>query len=273
MECTPNNVLYAENDEVPVFIDYETVLNFPIPVCLVKYHFIQALRSSYILNFDDVFSKEEVSSHLEVVVDVLEDMQKAYYHYYYCYMTRLGAETDGALSAIEYLYKWESKSFTDQLAKIESAKFWWEQYSGRQQAHIELQNAQIEELRKSNEYWEQYSGRQQTHIELQSTQIEELRKSNAYWERYSGRQQAHIELQNAQIEELRKSNAYWEQCNGRQQAHIELQNTQIEELRESNAYWEQYSGEQQAHIDAQNFWMNEIKATRWYKLFHRRSKE
>lgn len=76
-EATPTNILFSANIDKPIFIDYEQLFLFPIPISVIKYYFLIAL-SLIINDLFDVLSEEEIklkvgTSNIKVCKRLYED--------------------------------------------------------------------------------------------------------------------------------------------------------------------------------------------------------
>jgi SAM-dependent methyltransferase len=159
-EAIPGNVLFNDDDTTPIFIDYEFVWDFPVPVALVKYHFIRVL-SNYFNVFYEMISENEIAERLGQ--ENLAALSNAY-AYYHGYLAKQHDAGDCAVSTIVALYKLPNKNYPGQIKELQNGIEWHQQ-------HDNEQLEEIKELQNSIKWHQQRDNEQQAHIVLQNSEI------------------------------------------------------------------------------------------------------
>lgn len=252
-EATAQNIIFE--GETPVFIDYEWVFQFPIPLDLVLYHTIIKVNSFYLVELDNVISQKELFDYLNIQCD-MDQLEQSWQHFYQLLDGR-GKEnlTEAKLSQYrkEIL---DYRSLSDEVVRLRGV----DEYN--RNLLMEMQNQQInmEELSKGIVAQNTYIASLESGIKNQTDYIQALEK---------GTQEQHKYIENLE-KDLKEQQRYIQYCETRNsESNMKLDKLEyenkitMEKLQSQKSLIEQ----QQKHLLEQACYINKVKGSLIGKMF------
>lgn len=176
-EATAQNIIFE--GETPVFIDYEWVFQFPVPLDLVLYHTIIKVNSFYLNELENVISQNELFNYLNIECD-RDQLEQSWRHFYEL-LDGQGKENLTAAKLSQYRKEiLDIRSISDEVVRLRGV----DEYNRNLLQEMQKQQISLEELSKGIAAQNTYISNLESGIKDQTNYIENLERNLKEQQKY-----------------------------------------------------------------------------------------
>lgn len=276
-EATAQNIILKEN--FPIFIDYEWVFQFPVPLDLILYHCIIRINEFFLLKREDFIKKEELFYKLDIESnrEQLEQNWKHFWHFL------CGEEEHSYLNIKDSQYQKEIldlRSAIEENVRLRGVN----EYNKHLLAEKQKQQQCIEELNQGLLAQNEYVSNLERNIKEQNHYIQILSRAEEQYKQIIGEKEnqqqcieqlnqgilAQNEYVNSLEENIKKQQEYIEYCE-QQKKEALIKKDKLEQENNINiqkiAEQKKLIDRQQEHLREQAFFINKVKRSLLGKMF------